>query len=78
MSFSVGKLGVLFCPKCTFFVGQKKDSRKMNQTLNSLKKAFVQENHNDFYVSIQPTTHSLIINGPISDESWYAPFQSWK
>ena len=50
----------------------------MNQTLNSLKETFVPENYNDFYVSIQPTTYSLIIIGLISDKSWYAPFQSWK
>ena len=56
------------------FSGAKKDSWKMDQTLNSVKESFVRENHNDFDMSIQPTTHSLIIIGPISDKSWYAPF----
>ena len=67
-----------FLPQMHIFCGAKKDSWKMNQTLNSLKKALVQEYHNDFNVSIQSTTHSLVIIGPIPDKSWYAPFQSWK
>ena len=46
----------------------------MDQTLNILKKTFVQENHNNFNVSIQPTTHSQIVIGPISVKSGNAPF----
>ena len=42
------KTWCLFLPQMYIFCGAKKDSRKMNQALISVKKTYVQENRSDF------------------------------